>query len=45
MQDIHDGTVFEKLMKEGEFLSVAEHTGLIMCADGVPIFRASKWSI
>ena len=26
-------------------MAVAEHTGLIMCADGVAMFRASKWSI
>ena len=29
------------LRKEGQFLSVPEHTGLIMCCDGVPVFKSS----
>lgn len=45
IQDIHDGSCFKKWMQPGEFLSVPEHTGLVMCADGVPLFKASKWSL
>ena len=31
-------------MSTGEFLAVPEHTGLILCADGVPLFKSSKGS-
>ena len=31
-------------MKPGKFLAVPEHTGLILCADGVPLFKSSKGS-
>ena len=32
-------------MEPGQFLAVPEHTGLVMCADGVPLFRSSKASL
>ena len=32
-------------MRPGQFLSVPEHTGLIMCADGVPLFKSSRVSL
>ena len=31
---------YAQLMKPGGFLSVLEHTGLILC-DGVPLFKSS----
>lgn len=37
IQDIQDGSNYRKLMKPEEFLSVPEHTGLILCSDGVPV--------
>ena len=37
--DISDGSIAAALRKEGQFLSVPEHTGLIMCCDGVPVFK------
>lgn len=33
------------MMRPGGFLSVPEHTGLVMSVDGVPMFRSSRWSI
>lgn len=33
------------LMQPGKFLSVPEHTGLLLNTDGVPIFKLSKTSI
>ena len=33
------------MMQSGGFLSVPESTGLIMCIHGVPMFRASRWSV
>lgn len=41
IQDIQDGKKYQKLMRTGEFLSVPEHTGLILCSDGVPLFKSS----
>ena len=35
--DIWDACIVAALRKEGQFLSVPEHTGLIMCCDGVPV--------
>lgn len=32
-------------MQPGEFLSVPEHTGLILCSDGVPLFKSSKQAL
>lgn len=32
------------MSKEG-FLSKAEHTGLVLCSDGVPVFKSSKGSL
>lgn len=45
LQDIHDGRAMMDLMSSGNFLSVPEHTGLILCTDGVPVFKSSKGSI
>ena len=41
VEDIQDGSEYRKLMEPGEFLSVPEHTGLILCSDGVPLFKSS----
>ena len=41
IQDIQDGSCYKILMEPGEFLSVPEHTGLILCSDGVPLFKSS----
>ncbi len=41
IQDIQDGSMYKSLMVPGEFLSVPEHTGLILCTDGVPLFKSS----
>ena len=41
IQDIHDGAKYKRLMRTGEFLSVPEYTGLILCSDGVPLFKSS----
>lgn len=41
IQDVQDGTHYQKLSGPGNFFSVPEHTGLILCADGVPLFKSS----
>ena len=41
IQDIQDGNRYQKLSRPGKFLSVPEHTGLLLCADGVPLFKSS----
>lgn len=45
IKDIYDGDVFKHLMANGDFLSTAENTGLILCTDGVPVFKSSKGSL
>ena len=40
-EDIQDGEEYARLMQAGGFLSVAEHTGLILCSDSVPLFKSS----
>lgn len=45
LKDIHDGEVIRVLMKDEGFLSCPENTGLILCTDGVPIFKSSKGSL
>lgn len=35
VQDIQDGEAYLELTKPGGFLAVPEHTGLILCSDGV----------
>ena len=39
------GREYENLSTPGGFLSVPEHTGLILCADGVQLFKSAKHSI
>ena len=47
--DIFDGLALEGLMAPGELLSFTDHTGLILCSDGAPIFKSSQggsiWSV
>ena len=43
--DIHDGRAYQKLSKPGGFLTVPEHTGLVLCADGVQLFKSSKQTV
>lgn len=45
VQDIQDGEAYLELTKPGGFLAVPEHTGLILCSDGVQLFKSSKQSI
>lgn len=45
LQDIQDGTLYRELMQPGQFLSVPEHTGLILCSDGVRLFRSCGQSM
>ena len=48
IQDIMDGKAYRDLMRPGGFLSVPEHTGLILCSDGVQLFKScgqSLWPI
>ena len=44
IQDVHDGEEYLKLTEPGGFLTVHEHTGLILCA-GVQLFNSAKQSI
>ena len=44
LQDIQDGKLYQELLKPGGFLSVPEHTGLILCSDGVQLFKSSNQS-
>ncbi len=46
IEDIQDRSIIIKnLMKQGEFLSVPKHLGLILNTDGVQTFNASKHSL
>lgn len=45
IQDIQDGNDYRHLMKPGKFLSVPEHTGLVLCADGVKLFKSCGQSL
>ena len=45
VRDIYDGAVFRQLMADNGFLSKPENTGLILCSDGVPVFKSSKGSL
>ena len=40
-EDIQDGSKYIRLMNNGGFLAVPEHAGLILCCDGVPLFKSS----
>ena len=42
IQDVHDGEEYLKLTELGGFLTVHEHIGLILCADGVQLFSSAK---
>lgn len=43
--DIHDARAYQELSKPGGFLTVPEHTGLILCSDGVQLFKLAKQTI
>ena len=45
IQDVQDGEQYRKLTEPGGFLTVPEHTGLILCLDGVRLFNSAKQSI
>ena len=45
LQDIQDKEMYEELMKPGGFLAVPENTGLILCSDGVDLFKSSQQSL
>ena len=45
IQDVQDGEEYLKLTEPGGFLIVPEHTGLILCSDGVQLFHSAKQSI
>lgn len=36
---------YQSLASNGGFLSIPEHTGLILCSDGVPVFKSSAGSL
>ena len=42
---MHDGRAMRDLMSSGSFLSSPGNTGLILCTDGVPVFKSSKGSL
>ena len=44
LQDVQDGKLYQDLMKPGGFLSCSENTGLILCSDGVQLFKSSNQS-
>ncbi len=44
IQDIQDGILYKKVQKQEGFLSIPEHAGLILCADGVQLFKSSNQS-
>ena len=41
IQDIHGANIYSCLKRQGEFILVSEHTGLIMCCDSIPVFESS----
>lgn len=45
LQDIHDGSTYKQLMTSGGSLAMSDSTGLILCSDGVPVFKSSKGSL
>ena len=45
IQDVQDGEEYLKLTEPGGFLTVPEHTGLILCSGGVQLFNSTKQSI
>ena len=45
MRDIHDGEVIQKMVYHGHLLSVPGNTGLILCTDGVPVYKSSQGSL
>uniref|UniRef100_A0A1X7UED7 Uncharacterized protein n=1 Tax=Amphimedon queenslandica TaxID=400682 RepID=A0A1X7UED7_AMPQE len=42
MQDIHDGSVIKDLMNDDQFLYILGNKGLVLCSDGVPVYKSSK---
>ena len=42
LYDIQGGELYHQLSQLSGFLSIPEHTGLILCADGVPVFKSSS---
>ncbi|KAL5503184.1 hypothetical protein EMCRGX_G010092 [Ephydatia muelleri] len=45
IKDIHDGARYKDLKKEVEIDDAVEHIELILCTDGVPLFKSSGQSI
>ena len=43
LSDIHDGSVYKEMVKEGVFLS-KYHISVILNTDGIPVFRSSSFS-
>ncbi len=44
IHDIQDGKLYRELQKPDGFLTVPENTGLILCTDGVQLFKSSNQS-
>ena len=42
VQDLQDGKEYRELQKPGGFLTIPENTGLILCSDGVQLFKSSN---
>ena len=40
--DIQDGELYHQLSQLSGFLGIPEYTGLMLCADGVPVFKSSS---
>lgn len=45
LQDIQDGKLYIEHMQHGGFLTIPENTGLILCSDGIQLFKSSKQAI
>lgn len=45
IQDIYDGSAVQQLMAGNGFLSAQGNTGLVLCSDGVPVYKSSKGSL
>ena len=43
LHHINNGRIIALLREEGQFLSVPEHAGLMICCNGVPVFKSSGW--
>ena len=45
IRELQDGEMYRRLAQTGEFFSIPEQTGLILNADGAPIFKSAGHSL